>query len=105
MERLTDCEVTNRADIRRAGDRAVWRRTAPAVEDSPAEMTECDACWRVRQALEALPGDQRMAVEMTYFEGCSPQESASALELPVPTVTSSIHVALLKLRAALTEGR
>ena len=48
-------------------------------------MTECDACWRVRQALEALPGDQRMAIEMTYFEGCSGGCSKSIDAAAYPT--------------------
>lgn len=51
----------------------------------------------IRQALDGLPDDQRLAVGLVLIEGLSYQEAATALGIPVGTLTSRLS----RARAAL----
>jgi RNA polymerase sigma-70 factor (ECF subfamily) len=55
----------------------------------------------VRNALGALPEQQRRVVEMAYFQGLTHVEIAEGLALPLGTVKSRLRLALDKIRAAL----
>jgi RNA polymerase sigma-70 factor (ECF subfamily) len=55
----------------------------------------------VRNALQALPEDQRLVLELGYFEGLSSTEIAARIDAPVGTVKSRVAAALAKLRAGL----
>lgn len=59
---------------------------------------------RLRAALDALPADQRVVLELGYFEGLSCTEIAARIRVPVGTVKSRTAAALGKLRGALAEG-
>lgn len=56
---------------------------------------------RLRQAVAALQEKQRMAVVLRYQEELGPVEIAELMEMPVNTVKSTLHRALLELRAKL----
>jgi RNA polymerase sigma-70 factor (ECF subfamily) len=56
---------------------------------------------RVREALAALPDEQRKAVMLAYFGGKTHVEIAKELNEPLGTVKSRIALALRKLGAAL----
>jgi RNA polymerase sigma-70 factor (ECF subfamily) len=58
----------------------------------------------VRGALAALPGDQRRAIEMAYYEGLTHVEIAEALALPLGTVKSRLRLGLEKMKAVLRIG-
>ena len=76
--------------------------TAP---DVASELMALERGQRVRQALEALPFLQRVAIELAYFEGLSQREIAERLEQPLGTVKTRMRLGLLKLRDALVEAQ
>jgi RNA polymerase sigma-70 factor (ECF subfamily) len=54
----------------------------------------------VRQALDRLPEYLRLAVHLVYFQGLKYREAAEVLSIPVGTVKSRLHAAILKLSDA-----
>lgn len=57
----------------------------------------------LRQALERIPLDDQIALELAYFEGLSTHELAAVLEINENTVRSRLSRARDKLRAVLAE--
>ena len=58
----------------------------------------------VRRALAELPEEQRVVLELGYFEGLSSTEIAARVSVPVGTVKSRVAAALAKLRQGLGQG-
>ena len=58
---------------------------------------------RLRTAMAALPAEQRVPLEMAYYEGKTHTEIAGELREPLGTVKSRIAHGLRKLGAALRE--
>lgn len=58
----------------------------------------------VRDALGALPGEQRQAIELAFYGGFSQQEIASMVSIPLGTVKGRIRLAMEKLCSYL-QGR
>jgi len=75
----------------------------------PSDLDMADAAvtaLHVREALSVLTPDQREALELAYWQGYTHTEIARRIKVPLGTVKSRLHHALLKLRAALyTDGR
>jgi RNA polymerase sigma-70 factor (ECF subfamily) len=53
-----------------------------------------------RRAVDALPDHQRVVILLIYFQGLKYGEVAEILEMPVGTVKSRVHKALLALNQA-----
>jgi len=70
-------------------------------ESSPIEQVE-DAERRrwVREAITRLAEPLRAAVNLIYFHGMKYREAAEVLDVPVGTVKSRMHTAVLKLNEA-----
>jgi len=69
---------------------------------SPHKIAERDESWRwVRQAILALPVQQRMVVVLYYINDLSLKEIAEILEIPVGTVKSRLHYARRVLKKQL----
>lgn len=76
----------------------------PAPEtgaDSTVEATQWSC--RVRDAMGALPAEQRRVLDLHYFEDKSQSTIAEELTLPLGTVKSRLRLALKRLRSALEE--
>lgn len=56
---------------------------------------------RMKQALADLPEEQRIVLQMAYFQGLSQPEMAAALNQPLGTVKTRVRLGLQKLRSAL----
>jgi RNA polymerase sigma-70 factor (ECF subfamily) len=73
------------------------------VSDDPNPLDVVDAKeaqeW-IRGEMEALPEHLRSVVGLVYFQGLKYREAADALSIPVGTVKSRLHAALLKLNEA-----
>jgi RNA polymerase sigma-70 factor (ECF subfamily) len=70
----------------------------PAAIDGPPESAErTEERGRVRSAVGNLPEILRHAVILVYFQGLKYQEAAEVLDIPVGTVKSRLHAALMKL--------
>ena len=54
----------------------------------------------IRQAVEQLPDALREAVNLVYYQGLKYREAADILHIPVGTVKSRLHSAILKLNEA-----
>jgi RNA polymerase sigma-70 factor (ECF subfamily) len=98
----------------RAIDRLRARRITPeARADAPLDsipgntvapsdqVVSDEQAALVRRALEALPGEQRLALELAYFEGLTQSEIADRLATPLGTVKTRIRTALITLRGSL----
>ena len=55
----------------------------------------------VRKALEALPAEQRMLVDLAYYEGLTQSEIAERTGVPLGTVKTRVRAAMATLRSAL----
>jgi RNA polymerase sigma-70 factor (ECF subfamily) len=51
----------------------------------------------IRQAMEDLPEHLRSVVHLVYYQGLKYREAAEVLSVPVGTVKSRLHAAILKL--------
>ena len=65
---------------------------------------EEDRHW-VRQAVLGLPEHLRCVVALVYYQGLKYREAAEALDIPVGTVKSRMHTALLKLNEVFQESQ
>jgi RNA polymerase sigma-70 factor, ECF subfamily len=73
----------------------------PLEAPGPREVTHLERAETVREALRALPGDHRRALELAFFGGLSQREIAYRIGTPLPTVKSRIRTALTRLRERL----
>ncbi len=77
----------------------------PAAVPTPHENAEADElARRVRQALDAIPANQRQVLEMAYYEGLSQSAIGALLQLPLGTVKTRSRQGLIRLRALLHDS-
>ena len=75
-------------------------------EPGPSEQIglEEDRDW-VRRAVLDLPEHLRCVVTLVYYQGLKYREAAEALSIPVGTVKSRMHTALLKLNEVFRDSQ
>jgi RNA polymerase sigma-70 factor (ECF subfamily) len=77
---------------------------AERLPDPKVRQDDLDNQLLVRKAFGSLAVDQRVAIEMAYYEGMSQSEIAEALREPLGTIKTRIRSGLLKLKQALGSG-
>ena len=55
----------------------------------------------VNQALENIPGEQRVCLELAYFEGMSQREIAEYTQTPLGTIKTRMRIGMEKLERLL----
>lgn len=76
--------------------------TLAAAEPSPETNVESlEKSEAVRLAVAGLPEAHRQVVMLVYYQGLKYREAADALGVPVGTVKSRLHAAILRLNAAM----
>jgi RNA polymerase sigma-70 factor (ECF subfamily) len=58
----------------------------------------------VREALLKLPKEQKLVIELAYFQGWTHEEIAKQYQLPLGTVKGRIRLGLVRLRRELEQG-
>ena len=79
--------------------------TDPALITMPAGLEQWYEAWQVRQAVDALPPDEREVVRLQHLEGLTHTEIAEQLGIPPGTVKSRSHRAHQRLAIALSALR
>jgi len=75
------------------------------VIDGPQEMVEQHFVRRgIRQAIRALPQEQRVVLNLAFFMGLTHNQMAEFLDQPLGTVKSRVRLAMKKLRETLAES-
>jgi RNA polymerase sigma-70 factor (ECF subfamily) len=74
----------------------------PGEDDPVSEVLSSLDRAAIRQAMQELPDDQRMAIELAYFEGLTHREIAERYGLPLGTVKGRLRLGLHKLQEGLT---
>jgi RNA polymerase sigma-70 factor (ECF subfamily) len=76
---------------------------AGTVRDEPQEIDIPDhvELARLRSAVDALPSDQRQALELAFFRNRTHVQIAQELGVPLGTVKSRLSLAIRKLHASL----
>jgi RNA polymerase sigma-70 factor (ECF subfamily) len=93
-KRQQEQPMTSLTDMDRAQVDATVRRADDPARD--AELAERRAL--VRQALLALPAEQREVLELAYFRGFSQSEIAQQTGQPLGTIKTRVRLAMEKLR-------
>lgn len=69
-----------------------------------ARLNEIERREWVQNAMRKLPEQVMHAVNLVYFQGMKYREAAEVLSIPVGTVKSRLHSAILKLNESWTES-
>ena len=83
-----------RAPVVAGLDEMADRRSVP---DAWSEVSGRIESERVRSAVETLPGEQRRAIEMAFFDGLTHREIAERDGLPLGTVKGRLRLGLKRL--------
>jgi RNA polymerase sigma-70 factor (ECF subfamily) len=92
---------------RRSRTADVYERETPEADWVPPgeQLEDGERTRAIRRALQALPEEQRQAIELAFFGALSQAEIAEKLATPLGTVKARIRRGLLKLQELLEGAR
>lgn len=90
--------LRSRQARRDAEDPAILDAVPSGVTPVSEQAIESQQATQVRDAMQALPLEQRIAIELAYFEGLTRTEIAERTQTPLGTVKTRIRAALASLR-------
>lgn len=85
----------NSDDLGSLMDLLVSKEPAPESRVETSQQRD----W-IRQEVEQLPDGLREAINLVYYQGLKYREAADILHIPVGTIKSRLHSAILKLNEA-----
>ncbi len=93
---MVSLDQKNHADFE--GDLGTLLQTLQSTEPAAASNMEREErqAW-VRQAIEKLPEQLKSALILVYYQGIKYREAADVLGIPVGTVKSRLHAAIVQL--------
>lgn len=89
---------------RRAREEREARLRVGSGYDLEREVVDLTIADRVRRTMEALPEQERRAIELAYFGGQTYREVAATLGEPEGTIKTRIRTGLKRMRATLQEA-
>jgi RNA polymerase sigma-70 factor (ECF subfamily) len=78
------------------------RETIEETSDAVTDAIRSEQSAAVRAALDALPPEQRLVLELAYFEGLTQSEIAARLDQPLGTIKTRTRSGMMKLKEALS---
>jgi RNA polymerase sigma-70 factor (ECF subfamily) len=94
IDRLRARRPASRGELKRLDD--VPETASPVDVESDSVSREWEAVCRA--AIGELPAEQRLVLELAYFEGLTHVEIARRTDTPLGTVKTRVRLGLMKLR-------
>lgn len=95
--------VRHRSTLKEATWEEVERDERTAFPDVWDEAWQHVQSAKVREALVSLPTEQRMVIELAYFQGWTHSEIAEGCQIPLGTVKARMRLGLIRLKKRLEE--
>lgn len=95
--------VRRRSTLKEATWEEVERDERVAFPDVWDEAWQRVQSAKVREALLSLPVEQRMVIELAYFQGWTHTEIAQGCQIPLGTVKARMRLGLIRLKKRLEE--
>jgi RNA polymerase sigma-70 factor (ECF subfamily) len=95
--------VRRRSTLKEATWEEVERDERTAFPDAWDEAWQNIQSAKIREALMKLPTEQRMVIELAYFQGWTHSEIAEGCQIPLGTVKARIRLGLTHLRRVVEE--
>lgn len=95
--------VRRRSTLKEASWEEVERDERTAFPDAWDEAWQNIQSAKIREALMKLPTEQRMVIELAYFQGWTHSEIAEGCQLPLGTVKARMRLGLARLKRVVEE--
>jgi RNA polymerase sigma-70 factor, ECF subfamily len=82
-------------------EQAMWSTLRTSTASVEAQVEQRSMFQELRQALDEIPPEQRLCLELAYFEGMSQSEIAEFTKTPLGTTKTRIRSGLQKLERLL----